>query len=278
MGARTVFAFLYVGAVEGFQRWIRPSQVYSMGDEQAKLCNADIRRKYTQDSLSPGYKPKHEQWYRAGTRESIRDDVIRRGLLGSGRAVERPGLPTNSSRPRYALTHSFASHLLGSIGSPAPEPTPVVTSRPVQVELAGGMRRSLSPGDSSDMVKATLMKLAPRRLGSFEPIVISDPSVRLHPDDKEALDRHGIPLDPERLIPDLVLKNQDGFAVIEIVHTDGPIDENRKRILHETFGPECRLINVFRSRHCHTFRRFCAEVAWGSEIWLTDEMEHRIQL
>jgi hypothetical protein len=35
MGARTLFALLYAGAVEGCDRWLRPAQVVRMSDAQA---------------------------------------------------------------------------------------------------------------------------------------------------------------------------------------------------------------------------------------------------
>ena len=43
MAARTVFSMLYVGAIEGNDRWIRPDQVTRMTDEQARLTSETAR-------------------------------------------------------------------------------------------------------------------------------------------------------------------------------------------------------------------------------------------
>lgn len=49
------------------------------------------------------------RWYAANTREPIRDETLREGLVRLGAVEERAGLPTASPRPRYALAPDFAA-------------------------------------------------------------------------------------------------------------------------------------------------------------------------
>lgn len=103
IAARTVFVMLYAGAVAGSNMWLRPDQVTRMTDAQAgKLTDAE-RLAWAKASLAPSKGEVPGRWYAVNTRESIRDDTIRYGLLENGAVVERPGLPTTSPAPRYAL-------------------------------------------------------------------------------------------------------------------------------------------------------------------------------
>ena len=43
MAAKTVFVMLYIGAVEGAERWLRPDQVTRMTDAQAALVEHAAR-------------------------------------------------------------------------------------------------------------------------------------------------------------------------------------------------------------------------------------------
>jgi len=107
MAASTTFVMLYIGAVEGSGRYLGPKHVYRMSDEQAEMTSDDERLDYAKEVLIPGYSPSFRTWYADNTREPIRDETLRRGLIAVGAATER-SLPTTSPRPRYALTSGFA--------------------------------------------------------------------------------------------------------------------------------------------------------------------------
>lgn len=109
MAAKTIFVMFYTGAVEGRGVWIRPNQVTKMTDEQAAIREDAARLNWTNDSLAPGsMKDIPNRWYAVDTREPIRDETLRLGLVMLGAVVERQGLPTTSSKPRYALNVDFA--------------------------------------------------------------------------------------------------------------------------------------------------------------------------
>lgn len=110
MAAKTIFVMFYAGAVEGADRWIRPDQVTKMTDSQARKTSEKGRREWFENSLYPGKMTTiRGRWYAANTREPIRDETLRLGLISTGAVIERGGLPTTSSKPRYALAGDFAS-------------------------------------------------------------------------------------------------------------------------------------------------------------------------
>lgn len=108
IAAKTVFVMLYIGAVESAGSWLRPDQVTRMTDAQALLAEEDSRTAWSGESMRPAGGATTGQWYAANTREPIRDETLREGLVRLGAVTERQGLPTTSPRPRYALADDFA--------------------------------------------------------------------------------------------------------------------------------------------------------------------------
>ena len=107
IAAKTIFVMLYIGAVEPRQRWMRPDQVTRMTDAQAAKVGGEDREAWLVESMQRAAGNIEGRWYAANTRESIRDETLRAGLIRTGAVAEREGLPTTSSRPRYSLTQGL---------------------------------------------------------------------------------------------------------------------------------------------------------------------------
>ena len=108
IAAKTVFVMLYIGAVEGTECWLRPDQVTRMTDTQAMLTNDQDRESWLAESMRPAAGYIEGRWYAAKTREPIRDETLREGLVRMGAVKEHEGLPTTPLLPRYALAEEFA--------------------------------------------------------------------------------------------------------------------------------------------------------------------------
>ncbi|MEN3754925.1 hypothetical protein ABC733_26535 [Mangrovibacter sp. SLW1] len=52
MAAKTIYVMLYVGAIDGNECWIRPSQVTDMGDLQSSRKTPEERMLWLTDTLS----------------------------------------------------------------------------------------------------------------------------------------------------------------------------------------------------------------------------------
>ena len=99
IAAKTVFVMLYIGAVEGAECWLRPDQVTRMTDAQAALATDQDREAWLAESMRPAAGYIEGRWYAANTREPIRDETLREGLVRMGAVKERQGLPTTSPLP-----------------------------------------------------------------------------------------------------------------------------------------------------------------------------------
>jgi hypothetical protein len=109
LSASTVFAALYIGAVEGAGIYLGPVHVYRMTIEQAAKPEDAERRAYAANILKKKVHVPGTRWYADNTREPIRDETLQDGLVAIGAVLRREDLPTTSGRPRYALKADFAT-------------------------------------------------------------------------------------------------------------------------------------------------------------------------
>lgn len=68
MAARTLYVMFYAGAVEGADRWIRPSQVTDMSDVQAALLTDEERQSWVKQALSSKKDRPVTTWYAPNSR------------------------------------------------------------------------------------------------------------------------------------------------------------------------------------------------------------------
>ncbi len=108
VSARTVWVMFYAGAIEGLGRWVRPSMVTDMTDRQALLLDHVERTRWHKLASSSAKKRPARAWFAPNSREQIRDETIRMGLIPNGAVVQKKGVPTTSPAPKYALAASFA--------------------------------------------------------------------------------------------------------------------------------------------------------------------------
>jgi hypothetical protein len=165
MAARTVFVMLYIGAIEGSAVWMAPKHVYRMGDEQAVRQTDDDRRSYIAAVKQRGAKAPVDRWFHDNTREPIRDETLRDGLVRIGAVVTCPGIPTTSSKGRYALQGGFASLL-----------DPGLRDEPLRAAIhawqdrylsAGGLARVRLQQRSATAAQSKVIGVPPGALASF---------------------------------------------------------------------------------------------------------------
>lgn len=308
MAAKTVFVMLYTGAVEGSSRWLRPAQVTKMNDVQAARTDAPSREQWTARSLIPGgMKHIPGRWYAENTREPIRDETLRAGLITVGAVIEQQGLPTTSAKPRYALARDFCELLL-TLASGSQDPQPAISawqaahltaaalnritllrrgvvtspgSERVTVIFPNRETRLMAPGPSTMITKAVVEDFAPRFLRQPGVIFLSESGNKVVSRDDNLATSIGLRLDYARNLPDIVLADvypdAPKLVFVEVVATDGAITMQRKAALGEVAqGAALRPENVFfvsafLDRSAPAFRKLVSELAWGSFAWFSSE-------
>ncbi|HTT79094.1 MAG TPA: BsuBI/PstI family type II restriction endonuclease [Stellaceae bacterium] len=311
MAARTIFVMLYIGAVEGSGMWMAPKHVYRMGDSQAARRAVEDREGYIKAVERPGSGAPADRWFQDNTREPIRDETLRDGLVRMGAVVIRPGLATTSSRGRYALQSAFASlfdpaldgkpldaaiaawqdqHL--SAGALArvrlQQRSATAAQSRVLVTLPNGESRQMEAGPSSVITKAVVEVFAPRFLKDPAVLWISESGNKVIQRDDQLAQALGLKIEVDRLLPDTILVDlapaEPLIVFVEAVATAGEITDVRRGAFIELMTAagfkesQAAFVTAFHDRNAPAFKRTISNLAWGSFAWCLSEPEHLIAL
>lgn len=307
MAASVVFTMLYIGAVEGAENWLAPKHVVRMTDEQAGVRDDKLRIAYGREVMKPGFSGSGTRWYQENSREPLRDETLKQGLIGNGAVVERAGLATTSSHPRYALTSNFAalfdpkqvgSALITAIESWHADHLSATararitllrrgagsTSEGVLIRFPNGETRRMAAGKSSEISKAVIEDFTSNFL--IRPVVLwlSESGAKVVARDDELARSLGLQIAADRLLPDIILvdlgtQDADGFLIVfvEVVATDGPITDARRTDMLKLstgggFPPDqVAFVTAYLDREQAAFKRTVPNLAWGTFAWFTSE-------
>ena len=315
--AKTVFAMLYVGAVEGSNRWLRPDQVGRMTDAQAAMTAEADREMWLAESMRPSRGDIPGRWYNVNSREQIRDESLRDGLVPVGAVIVRSGVVTTSPLPRYALERRFAAlfdlELDGqelvvaieewrrsNLSTSALARVAIVRqgavsqNQQVPVRLPNGEVRNMAPGPSSLITKAVLEEFVPRFLVQPALIWLSESGNQVVAQDDQLARAIGLAIEPDRNLPDMILVDlkSDGqdspdrtlLAFVEVVATAGAVGASRRAaLLHIATDAgfdedDVTFVSAFEDRDRGTFRRSVRDLAWSTFAWFASEPDNIVRM
>ena len=303
--ARVVFCSLYIGAVEGADRWFAPRHLYRMTDDLSVVSDPEMRLSYYKKVP----RSSEASWYADNSREGARDEGVRQGLIPLNAMVKRQGVDTTSSKGRYALHPDFASLFDPTLAGTALKAAVakwqgnfLTGAARARAALAGTMDDEgitvhhpqggstvLPPGKSPLITKAVVEQFAMRFLAKPAVVWISDSAVRKFSDDRlgQVLK---IKLDIASLLPDVILVNlvKPGLQLVfvEVVSSDGPVTEQRKTSILELlaaspmgYAPDDAVfVTAYRDRGAKPVAKAIRELAWGSFAWFMSEPDNLVQL
>lgn len=311
LAASTVFVALYIGAIESTAVWLAPKHVYRMSDQQADLTDPTSRTSYSLDVMRPGGRAPGAQWYADTSREPIRDETLREGLVVVGAAIEKPDVPTTSGKPRYALRRAFAD--LFDPGLTGQALTEAITEwqsnnltkgalariaivrrgaavggSHVMVTFPNGETRRMKPGPSSDITKAVIEVFGPRFLQRPAVLFVSESGNKVVSRDDELAKSVGLTIQADKNLPDTILVDLGPehplIVFVEVVATDGPINDRRKEALEAIardagFALEhIAFVTAYLDRSGAPFRKTVNALAWGTYAWFVSEPEGLVEL
>jgi hypothetical protein len=311
LAASTVFAALYIGAVEGTDRYLGPVHVYRMTAEQAAKADDADRLGYAASVLKKNAQIGGTRWYADNTREPIRDETLRDGLVAIGAVTRREDLPTTSGLPRYALKSEFASLFDPALDGVSLETAigqfqrdhlsksalarvtimragAAASSAGVLVKFPSGETRQLAPGPSSFISQAVVEVFAPRFLEQPAVLWLSESGNKVVLRDDRIAGAIGLKIEADKNLPDLILADlgpKDPILLfVEVVATDGAMTERRREAIFELTDAagfersQVAFLTAYQDRESSGFKKTVAQLAWGTFAWFTSEPGHLISL
>jgi hypothetical protein len=311
VAAKTVFVMLYVDAIEGTGNYIRPNQVTRMTDPQALRTDPDERTAWAKASLSKESESVPGRWYAVDTREPIRDETLKDGLVATGAVRLRPNIPTTSSLPRYALAASFAALLHPLLTGPELEAAiadwqaenlsagslariqivgrgAVATKHGVMVHFPSGETRKLEAGPSSIITKAVVEEFSRRFLEHPGVIFLSESGNKVVARDDSLAKALGLTIPADRYLPDILLVDlgprRPLLVFVEVVASDGPINPARKAAFLEITRAagfadrDVAFVTAYLDRGQAAFKKTISELAWNSFAWFASEPDDIVLL
>ena len=307
IAAKTVFVMLYTGAVHGTECWLRPDQVTRMTDLQAASTGDEEREAWREASMRPATGAIEGRWYAVNTREPIRDETLREGLVRIGAVQERGDLPTTSPSPRYALAPDFAALFDPGLTGEALQAAiaawreanlsrgalartailrrgTVAGEGRVLVTFPNGETRHMEPGPSSVISKAVVEEFAHRFLENPGVIWLSESRNKVVARDDQLAHEIGLDIQPDLNLPDMILVDlgptEPLVVFVEVVATAGPVSESRRDALMTVATiagfneKQVAFVTAFQDRNHAAFKSSVSELAWQSFAWFMSEPDH----
>lgn len=304
LAASTVFVALYIGAVEGTGRYLGPVHVYRMTGEQAALASDDQREAYAANVLKKKAQIPGARWYADNTREPIRDETLRDGLVAVGAVLRREDLPTTSGLPRYSLKTDFAAlfdpalqnaALEKAIGDFQTKHLSKSALARVSIMLAGatgskagilvtfpsGETRQLAPGPSSIISQAVIEVFAKRYLEKPAVLWLSESGNKVVMRDDRIASAIGLKIEADKNLPDLILADlgpaEPLLVFVEVVATDGAITPRRQDAIYAVTDAagfkrsQVAFLTAYQDRESAGFKKTVAQLAWDSFAWFVSE-------
>lgn len=311
LAAATVFTLIYIGAVEGSDRYLSPKHVYRMTDEQAERASDIARHGYSEAILRPKAHISGRRWYADNTREPIRDETLREGLVAIGAVVARQDLPTTSSKPRYALKSDLAALFDPELEGDDLEQAiaewqarnlsksaltrialqqrgAAMATEGVSVTFPNGETRRLARGPSSVISKAVIEIFGARFLGDPAVLWLSESGNKVVTRDQSLAEAIGLHIEADRDLPDIILVDlapeHPLIVFVEVVATDGAVTERRQQALlklTEKAGfdvEQVTFVTAYADRHSAGFKKTVSNLSWGAFAWFVSEPENIVLL
>lgn len=310
LAASTVFSMLYIGAVESADVWLGPVHVYRMTDLQAEDRSEISRLEYRSNLRKKSFQVPGNRWYADNTREPIRDETLREGLLIVGAVLERSDVPTTSGAPRYALKADlvtlFDPELVGeeldvailswqekNLSRSARARVSLMRAGTaskdgVWVSFPNGDNRRLVSGLSADISKAVVEVFAAKFLEDPGVIWLSESGNKVAHPDLQLASAIGLNIEAHKNLPDLILVDlgpvEPLIVFVEVVATDGAITPRRQEALYAiTDGggfnrSQVAFVTAYADRESAGFKKTITGLAWGSFAWFMSEPDNLVLL
>ena len=236
---------------------------------------------------------KYEKSYAENTRETIRKNCMHQ--FREGAIVEDNGKATNSPNYRYRITYETLE-LIQSYNSETyvERLRAYLKEKETLVEKYASKKQmemmpvkinheelNFSPGKHNELQKAIIEEFAPRFAPNAECLYVGDTIKKDLIKNVQKLSALGFEITLHDKMPDVVLycEDKNWIYFIEAVTSVGPMSPQRIIEIEEmTKGVSAGKIYVTAFPDFSTYKKFSEDLAWETEVWLSELPDHMIHL
>jgi type-2 restriction enzyme bsuBI len=232
------------------------------------------------------------------SRETIRRFVLHQ-FVDAGFCLyndDDPARPTNSSKNNYRLnpealltiklygTPDFApavEEYLAEVGSLTVKYQAARDLARIPVTTPTGEVFTLKGGGQNILIKEMVENFCAYFVPGGEILYVGDADDKLATFERDRLASLGVVVDEHGKMPDLVVyqASSNWLFLMEAASTHGPVDHIRYSELSRMFaGSSAGIIYVSCFPNRSVMRRFLANLAWETEVWLASDPTHMIHL
>lgn len=241
-------------------------------------------------------RERYHKEYAPNTRETFRRQTMHQ-FVDAGIALYNPDMPdrpVNSPKAVYQIEPA-ALELLRNFGTKTwhDKLTEYLAHREtlaaryakereqnkIPVQIAKGKQIALSPGEHSELIRATIEDFGPRFAPGSVLIYAGDTGDKWGYFDAPLLTALGVTLDSHGKMPDVVLHcaDRNWLLLVEAVTSHGPVDGKRHAELAQVFaGVKTGLVYVTAFPNRAVMARYLGEIAWETEVWVAEAPSHLI--
>ena len=233
--------------------------------------------------------------YAPNTTETFRRQVLHQFVqaqLADYNPFE-PTLPTNSPHAHYAVseavltairafgTERWRDAVLSYRGRRSRQSRQASQRERHRVPVLApdGVRLQLSPGRHNVLQKAVVEQFGPRFAPGARLLYLGDTAQKTLVLDSDRLAALGVAITGEDKLPDVILHHEANgwLLLVEAVTSHGPV--TRKRLVElEALLTECSAARIYVTAFpdLAEYRKHMKDIAWETEVWLSDEPDHLI--
>ena len=234
--------------------------------------------------------------YAPNTRESVRKESVHQ-LVDAGILVKNsdaPGRATNDKNNRYHPS-DLALKALATYGTSTWDSSLKdfhaewkklseiwAAEREVHrvpAKLPDGTKVKLSPGKHSELIAAVVERFASQFTPGGTIAYLGDTGSKWIVNKQDYIAELGVAVDAHGKMPDVVIHftEKDWLVLVEAVTSTGPVNGLRIAQLKQLFAnarPGLVFVTAFLTKA--KFRKFAADIAWETEVWVAEEGTHMV--
>lgn len=252
---------------------------------------------YTTRDIMDFLRDEYNIDYKANTRETVRKDVLHYFLNSAIVEANRdkPDRATNSPKFCYSLTNEFLELINkfknenwdNEVKTYNKNSKSLVNKYESEREFnrvpvtINEESLSFGPGKHNKLQKAIIEEFAERFAPGAEVLYVGDTENKNLVKNTKKLEELGFLLKEHEKLPDVILylESKNWIYFIEAVTSVGPMSDKRVIEIKEMMkNCYCAPIFVTAFLDRTTFKKFISDLAWETEVWLSEEPDHMIHL